>query len=117
MKLRWILLLPLIYMAACNNKKEKEIPAGGPCSYKEEILPAKLVKLVTTDSLTYDAQFEIGSTSTDTVTLHFLNHTYINAEQVKKDSIATGKVYKLVEQTIISGSCNPHIRTIRLEKY
>ena len=112
------LLLLLIFPGACTNrKKEKEVPAGGPCTYKEEIHPAKLIKLETTDSINYDAQFETGTGMPDTVTFHFLNHAYIKAEQVRVDSIAVGKVYKLVEQSIISGSCNPHIRTIRLEKY
>ncbi|MEQ1676413.1 MAG: hypothetical protein ABL876_06925 [Chitinophagaceae bacterium] len=112
------LLLLLIFQGACTNgKKEKEVPAGGPCTYKEEIHPAKLIKLETTDSINYDAQFETGTTMPDTIEFHFLNNTYIRAEQVKADSILAGKVYKLVEQSIISGSCNPHIRTIRLEIY
>jgi hypothetical protein len=123
MKVYLLLLLPLICLGSCNGcKHEKEIPAGGPCTYKEEVHPAKLIRLQTTDSLNYDGQFEVQrglqpANIADTVFFHFLNNTYIKVEHIKKDSIEVGKIYKLVEQSILSGSCNPHIQTIRLEKY
>jgi len=103
------------------GKKEKEIPAGGPCTYKEDIYPARLIKLVTNDSISYDVHFSVtrnnGAGTPDTVNLHFINNSYIKAEQVKADSIAVGKTYKLVDQTILTGSCNPHVQSIKLEKY
>ncbi len=43
-------LLPVfgLVLFACNNGDN--VVAGGPCSYKETIHPAKLIKLETTDS-------------------------------------------------------------------
>jgi hypothetical protein len=123
MKFFLALLLPFSYFIACNNSKhEKETPAGGPCSYKEEAHPAKLISLVTIDSTNYDALFEVSTglqvtNKPDTMRFHFLNNTYIKGKQIKADSIAVGKIYKLIDQRIVSGTCNPHIQTIRLEKY
>ena len=122
MRIFWV-LLPVIGLSACNNgKQEKEVPAGGPCSYKEDTFPAKLIQLSTSDSSSYNAQFEITRRmntpdAPDTVLFHSLNNTYINAAQIISDSIAVGKIYKLIEQNIVSGSCNPHLQHIRLEKY
>jgi hypothetical protein len=112
--------LGILFLISCKGKKEE--PAGGPCSYKEEIHPAKLIELRHIDSLSFDAAFEIGSrrqggNSTDTEYFHSLNRQYITAEQVKRDSIMPGKLYQLVESNIISGSCNPHILSIRMQPF
>lgn len=112
-------LLYLLFITSCNN--EKNNIDGGPCSYKDNIYPARLIKLETKDSLIYDAQFEIGpgarSAGTDTVSFHRLTNRDISAQQVVNDSLSVGSVYQFVSQTIISGSCDPHNETIRLEKY
>ena len=119
-------ILYLLTIAAiinsCKNGK-KEIPAGGPCSYEDKIYPAKLIRLdPSPDSSEYDAWFEIDRLNDappdyrDTV--HYSQHnSRIPAEQIKKDSIAIGNLYKYVESIIKSGSCNPHIESIRLERY
>ncbi len=108
---------------ACNNKPaEKENIDGGACSYKDEIHPAKLLWLETKDSLTYNAYFEIqaglrGSDKKDTLGFYDLNHQYIPADKIKKDSIQQGNIYQYVVQTIVSGSCNPTNTIFRLTKY
>lgn len=115
-----LLLLMALLQLACNNTTGNV--DGGPCAYKEDTHPAKLIRLETTDSLTYNGLFEIeaGLQSTDkkdTVSFNRLNNSYIEKAQIEKDSIAEGKVYKYIIQTITSGSCDPNIRIIRLEKY
>lgn len=118
------ILFPLTIAAiinSCNNKK-KEIPAGGPCSYEDKFYPAKLVELeASTDSSTFNGWFEIdnpsGNGMKDTISYMRLTNNSITKEQLQKDSIVTGDIYKYVESTIKTGACNPDIRTIRLEKY
>lgn len=108
---------------ACHNKPVgKENVDGGACSYKDEIHPAKLLRLETKDSLTYNAYFEIeaglrGADKKDTLAFHDLNNQYIPADKIKKDSIREGKTYQYVVQTIVSGSCDPTNTIFRLEKY
>ncbi|HEY6062580.1 MAG TPA: hypothetical protein VIV35_03165 [Chitinophagaceae bacterium] len=115
------LLIIAVVINSCNNGK-KEIPAGGPCSYEDKIYPAKLVKLeASPDSSTFNGWFEIvnpsGNGSKDTLSyLRFTNNS-ITKEQIQKDSIVTGNIYKYVESTIKTGACNPEIKTIRLERY
>lgn len=115
-----LLLLITLLQLACNNKTGNV--NGGPCTYKEDTHPAKLIRLETSDSLTYNGLFEIeaglqSADKKDTVSFDRLNNRYIEKTQIEKDSIAEGKVYKYIIQTITSGSCDPDIRTIRLEKY
>ena len=95
---------------------------GGSCSYKDEIHPAKLLALKKVDSLVYDGQFEIEAGirtigAPDTVFFHSLTNRYIQADEIAKDSIAPGKIYQYVIQTIVTGSCDPHIQIIRMEPY
>ena len=106
---------------SCNNRK-KEIPAGGPCSYEDKFYPAKLLTLeASPDSTTFNGWFEIdnpsGNGSKDTLSYMRLTNNSITKERLQKDSITIGSIYKYVESTIKTGSCNPDIRTIRLEKY
>jgi hypothetical protein len=116
------LLIIFLILNACNNgKKEKEIPAGGPCSYEDKFYPARLVKLeASPDSSTFNGWFEIDNSSgngKDTISYLRMTNRSITKEQLQKDSIAVGNVYKYVVSTIKTGDCNPDVRTIRLEKY
>jgi hypothetical protein len=119
---RFLLLLILVAIInSCNNRK-KEIADGGPCSYEDKFYPAKLVKLeASPDSSTFNGWFEIddpsGNGAKDTLSYLRLTNNSITKEQLKKDSIATGNIYKYVVSTIKTGDCNPDIRTISLEKY
>lgn len=106
---------------SCSNGK-KEIPSGGPCSYEDKFYPAKLVKLeASPDSSTFNGWFEIdnlsGNGSKDTLSYLRLTNNSITKEQLQKVSLAIGNTYKYVVSTIKTGSCNPDIRSIKLEKY
>lgn len=121
MKLLLYILAMATIINSCNNGK-KEIPAGGPCSYEDQFYPAKLVKLeASPDSSTFNGWFEIdnpsGNGSKDTLSYLRLTNNSITKEQLQKDSIATGNIYKYVVSTIKTGTCNPDVRTIRLERY
>jgi hypothetical protein len=115
-------LLVICVTLSCNNRK-KETPDGGPCSYEDKIYPAKLIKLdPSPDSSEYDAWFEINRLNDAPAdyrdTVHYSPHNYrIPGEEVKKDSIAVGKVYKFISSTLKTGSCNPHVENVILERY
>lgn len=106
----------LFLLAACNSQEEK--PAGGPCTYQHTVLPAKLIQLISSDSLNYDAAFAISRSSgqTDTVYYQQLHHRLLSAEEIKKDSLLVGHVYQYLEQNILTGSCNPHVVSIQFKK-
>jgi hypothetical protein len=114
-----LLLSSGLLFVSCNNGGPVD---GGPCSYKETIHPAKLIKLETSDSTRYNAwlELEAGINSTnkkDTVYSERLNGGPLYAEQIKKDSIAVGRIYKLIRREILSGHCTPRVDMIRFEKY
>jgi hypothetical protein len=117
----YLLIIAALINSCSNGKKEKEIPAGGPCSYDEKIYPAKLVKLdASADSSIFNGWFEIDNTSgngKEIISYLRLTNRSITKDQRQKDSMAVGNVYKYVVRTIKSGSCNPKTETIWLEKY
>lgn len=115
-------LLPVfgLLFIACNNGDK--VVAGGPCSYKETIHPAKLIKLETTDSTWYNVWLELeagiqSKDKMDTLYSRQLNGSLLHIDQIKKDSIAVGNTYKFVVQDIISGSCTPRVTMFRFEKF
>ena len=113
--------LVLIASSCSNNKKEKENVDGGPCTYEDKFYPAKLLKLeASPDSGSWNGWFEIDNpvgNGKDTISYLRMTNQNITKEQLQKDSIAVGAVYKYVVSIIKTGSCNPDIRTIRLEKF
>jgi hypothetical protein len=120
MKHIFCLLFIVVIFQSCNNSK-KETPDGGPCSYDDKIYPARLVKLeMNTDSISYNAWLEIDNPSgngKDTISYLRMTNNGIRKEQLEKDSISEGNIYKYVVSTIRTGACDPDIRTIRLERY
>jgi hypothetical protein len=112
------MIVQIIY--SCNSGK-KEKPDGAPCSYEDKFYPARVVKLeINADSITCNAWLEIDNPSgkgKDTISFLRMTNRSITKEQLQKDSIVIGNIYKYVVSTIKTGDCNPDIRTIRLEKY
>jgi hypothetical protein len=114
------LLIIAVVINSCSNGKKENVD-GGPCSYEDKFYPARLIKLeASPDSSTFNGWFEIDDPSgkgKDTISyLRMTNHD-ITKEQLKKDSIATGNIYKYVVSMIKTGECNPDVRSIRLERY
>ncbi len=88
---------------------------GGPCSYSSTYHPAKVIQL---DSIGMDAHFEVNMHgSTDTFGYQSLNNASITPQLWESSGLAVGKVYKLVEDNIKSGTCTPHILRIELEAF
>ncbi len=112
------LIITLINQA-CKSGKSK--PDGGPCTYDEKDYPATLVRLeVAPDSTNYNPWFEIDDPAghgKDTISYLRMTNQNVSREQLTRDSIAVGGIYKYVVKKIISGDCDDDIRTIRLEKF
>jgi hypothetical protein len=115
----FLYLLIFSVIISCNNQK-KETPAGDPCSYEDKTYPAKLLKLEqNADSITYNAWLEVDNPAgnrKDTLSYLRMTNEGISEEQLQKDSIVVGNIYKYVVSTIKTGDCNPDVRTIRLER-
>jgi len=112
------LLILLSFLGACNNRSE-DTPDGGPCNYKKQVLPATLIALKDINEEEYEAVFTIEQgTSKDTLLYSSLNHQhYVYVREVPKDSLHIGSQYRYITETIISGSCNPHIEFLRLQPF
>lgn len=108
-------------LIACNSNKEKEEPTGGPCSYETKIYPATVIKIEKKDSLKADIIFRIddntGRLYRDSVSWYMEKREWILLSMIEKDRIGVGRKYQYEVQRIISGSCNPAIETLKLEKY
>jgi len=114
------LFIIFVIINSCRNGKKENVD-GGPCSYEDKTYPARLVKLeASPDSSTFNGWFEIDDPSgngKDTISYLRMTNRDITKEQLQKDSIAAGNIYKYVESTIKTGECDPDVRMIRLEKY
>ncbi|MBI3139958.1 MAG: hypothetical protein HYZ15_15380 [Sphingobacteriales bacterium] len=120
MKKQLLFLFTLSLFFSCRNGSGKI--DGGPCSYRETLYPAKLIRLETKDSLRYEAYFELeaglqSAGKKDTVSYEVLNYRPVTAEEVRKDSLAEGSICRYVIRDIISGSCTPRVIQLQLEKY
>ncbi len=116
MKIIILIVGSFLLLTGCNN--QEETPAGGPCTYRNTVLPAKLTRLISKDSLEYDAVFEVSRSSgqTDTVNYQQLHHRLLSAEDIKRDGLLVGEVYQYLEKDLVTGSCNPHIVSIQFRK-
>ncbi len=106
-------------LIACNSNENVD---GGPCTYDDRILPARLVSFDTINAMSFDALFIIEDSSSmqwrDTIRYSALtHHHYLSAEDIAKDSLVTGNTYQYINRTIKTGSCNPKIDMLLLKLY
>lgn len=103
-----------------QTEKEKIKPGrmvGGPCRYKHDTVPAKLLRIVNSGNQ-YNALFAVkrcDDCKTDTITHYISNNQYSKAEE--KAKVDTGKLYQFIIQSIVSGTCTPTIEHVNLEAY
>lgn len=119
MKRIFSFVLALLLFLSCNNNREQ--PAGGPCSYETRTWMATVIKIDPIDSLQNDVVFNIrnenGELVRDSVSLYMENKTWLTAAELVKDSVQVGKKFKYFIDEIKTGSCNPRIEKLTLEKY
>jgi len=104
---------------ACNDDSAE--PTGGPCSYTTKIYTATVIDIEKKDSTHADIFFRIndeaGNLYRDSVSWFIENNNWLEISQVEKDSILTGKKYKYQVDKIKTGSCDPDIEKLTLEKF
>jgi hypothetical protein len=118
------LLLAALYMAACNDSAKSpgsDNMTGGPCSYKDYEAIAEVIKIDKRDTDRYDILFVLRSntyTPAGHDTLHYVHekHNLLTGEELKKLDVKMGDRYKYIISTIISGSCNPTVKQLIMEK-
>jgi hypothetical protein len=100
-----------------KEEKPKEHMVGGPCNYRTDTLPVRLIKLEPSGN-EYDAWFVVQQCRNcdgDTISYYLTNKQYIAAAE--KEQLTIGKNYQLLDQQIINGTCTPHIQQIQLVEY
>ena len=113
-QLHFIVFLVSAISISCNNQKD-----GGSCKYDTKIVPATLISLVDTNSLSYDVLFEVTAEGRKD-TLRYSdknNHIRIFIEDIPKDSLVPGNQYQYIIQTRLTGTCTPVVDFISLKPY
>ena len=115
-----IYFLTLLFYS-CNSNNGKDEPAGGPCTYETKFYPATIIAIEKIDNLNADIIFkiedEVGQTYRDSVSWYMEKQSWISFSQIEKDSITVGKKYNYHLDRIKTGSCNPNMEMLTLEKF
>ena len=102
------------FVVSCNSNHQAPV-VGGPCSYETTYHPAKVVHF---DSLRMDALFEATLHGTaDTFGYHEMNNAYLTPHDLKTAGFAVGKIYRLAQDDIKTGTCTPVILRLELVPY
>lgn len=108
----------IVVLLSCNNNGQTE---GGPCTYDTKIYPATVIGIEKKDSLYADIIFRInddtGNIYRDSVLWSIESNRLIEMILIEKDSIAVGKKYQYRIDNIKTGTCNPNIERLKLEKF
>lgn len=104
------------------NKQGKEAILGGPCSYKTTNYPAKIINIEDVGNNQCDLALEINpynAIKPDTISYYTQNSNigYASMEEIKKHNLKIGDniIYEVME--IEKGTCNPHMVSIKIEKF
>lgn len=116
-----MLCFSIMIIISCNNNNDDRIAAGGPCTYDTVLLPAKVIAILKQDSVYADIIYRVfnrdSSIYRDSVSQYIETGHYIESSKINKDSIKAGErlIYQIAK--IKSGSCNPHLEILRLERF
>ncbi len=111
-------------LISCNLgsdvKQEPGDIAGGPCSYDEYRIPARIIVFDILDSASIDVSFKLDSN--DLIhppydTIHFYREMgrFMNKKEADSLNLKKGKALAYLVQRITSGACTPEINTLLLE--
>lgn len=119
-----ITLLLLIAMVSCKVKPWNEPGSGdisgGPCSYDEYRIPARIIVFEKLDSSSIEVAFKLDSNEWivppyDTLDFYMETGRYMTTAEADSLRLKKGKALTYLVQRIRSGSCNPEINTLLLE--
>lgn len=116
-----IALLLVVSAIACNSKKSSrdEPRDGGGCSYRYDTIPARVVKIERQATQQPRVLFVLlrNAASTDTIPYFMANGKDLSEEEIKEKGVVEGAVFQFITGEIKSGSCNPSLKRIVLNKY
>jgi hypothetical protein len=111
-------------LLSCNLgsevKQEPRDIAGGPCSYDEYRIPARIIVFDVLDSASIDVSFKLDSNDLlqppyDTIHFYMEMGRFMNKKEADSLHLQKGKALTYLIQRITSGSCTPEINTLLLE--
>lgn len=94
--------------------------AGGPCSYDEYRVPARIIVFERLDSSTINVIMKLDSNewvppTNDTLDFYMETGRYLTRAEADSLHLEKGKALTYLIQRIRSGSCNPEINTLLTE--
>lgn len=118
-----LLFLPVVVFAlaqACKNPRQHSEPDGGPCSYEDHRVGARIISLEALDSNSYDAVLVLDSNEYigppyDTLNVYMELGRYLTKAEVDSLGLKKGKALVYEMKRIITGSCNPEINILLVE--
>jgi hypothetical protein len=112
------ILILLALLAACGQRQNGAV-AGGSCNYYTLVYPAIILSIENFDSTECDISFLInwGKGVTDTLLYSVEHHNFLAQTELKKRGLAIGDTVCYKHYQISSGSCNPDIFKLSLERF
>lgn len=110
------LILCLLFTGNAAQAQKRKV--GGPCSYKHNVYPAKVIQAIG-DTARVFAKFEVtfDNNRKDTVSYYVLNGRYISRKEATEKGVVVGAKFKYIEMHITSGACTPFIKRLTLDKF
>lgn len=98
--------------------KEKGQITGGPCSYTTIQFPATIVDIAEIGDNESDIEFAVdGYGNTDTLSYYVTNNKAVSNQIIIEKEFKVGDVLVFECDEILTGTCNPSICGLKLEKY
>jgi hypothetical protein len=102
------------------HKQNSSDVVGGPCSYKTINYPAKIIDIecITADSSMYELTFQVDYGGVvDTLEYGTQFEESLSGEEMREKQYQIGQLMTYEHMTIVSGSCNPDIFTLKMEPF
>lgn len=99
---------------------ESTVVDGGPCSYKDTKLVARVIAVDSYDSIHYDVSFKLDSNALipspyDTILYSRQTSNYLDKHSLDSLGVKPGATFTYLVRDIIEGHCNPHITRLIFE--
>jgi hypothetical protein len=103
----------------CNDPVGTDM-AGGPCSYDEYRIPARIIVFDVLDSSSVEVSMVLDSNEHiphpyDTLNFYLETGRFMTLAEADSLNLKKGKALTYLVQRIRSGACNPEINTLLLE--
>ncbi len=94
--------------------------SGGPCSYDEYRVPARIIEFEVLDSASVDVTFKLDSNEWfpppyDTISFYMEKGRFMTRTEADSLNLKKGKALTYLIQRIKTGACNPEINTLLME--